>query len=119
MLFLDPVYRNAIGATYLIKDNPNKTGYSSEKIQLFLGEVSIILTYEEVANLIPTIDSAKKGCACKNCKCEIPKQIKANTNYVKFIFKSSEKNILDLEDLVKGTLFELEMASVLSFNNID
>ncbi|KJD31583.1 hypothetical protein PK35_14365 [Tamlana nanhaiensis] len=119
MLFLDPIYSNVIGTTYVLKDNLEKGPFDSEKIQMVLGEVAIILSRAELENLVVIINSAKAGCNCKNCRCKILKQIKGNTNYVEFVFKSTENNLSNLEDLVKGTLFELQIASVLSFNNIE
>lgn len=119
MLFLEPIYQNTIGATYLIKDHLD-AHFSLNRIQLVLGDIALILENDELNSFLDVIISAKKGCSCTNCKCsDTPKQITCNTSFTKFIFKSNVKNIKALEDLIEVTIFELQMHSILSFNEID
>ncbi len=119
MLFLDPVYHNNIGATYLIKDNFNDSLYS-QKIQLLIGDVAILLEEKEINALVKVIDSVKNGCSCDKCMSEGKfKQIKCDTDHFKLVFKSTKTRITDLEDLLRGTIFELQINSILSFYGIN
>lgn len=118
MYYLSPIFSNTIGQTFLIIDSIN-TQKGFEKIQLLLGEVAIILKAKQLASLLETIISAKNGCLFEDClEKQAPKSIKFNTYYTNVFFKSSETNLCALEDLLRGTIFELEFNSILNANNI-
>jgi len=120
MFFLDPIYNNSFGASYAIKDTIETTNSSPFKVQFIIGDVAIILKEEEIKNLLNVVCSAKKGCTCKKCQNKtVPKQIKCNSNNTELIFKSNKTNIVALEDLIKGTMFELQINSILNFHTTD
>ena len=119
MHFLDPIYNNTIGTAFLIRDDLS-TFTGMEKIQLLLGDLAIIVEGKDVVTLLKIIISIKDGCTCDDCgEKHIPKQIKFDTTYFNLIFKSNETNLVAFEDLLRGTIFELEFNSILDFNNID
>jgi hypothetical protein len=118
MQYLSPIFSNTIGQAFLIRDCMH-TLTGLEKIQLLLGDVAIILKTQQLASLLETIISAKNGCLFEDClEKKTPKSIKFNTYYTNIFFKSSETNLCGLEDLLRGTIFELEFNSILSTNNI-
>ncbi len=120
MNYLEPVYHNNIGATYILKDEIEESITSFEKIQLQLGDIAIILDQQEMKNLLVIIDSAKKGCQCDDCGKTNPfKTIKCDTPLAVISFKSTKQNIEGLENLIKGTIFQLEMNSILDLNDIE
>ncbi|MFB9053914.1 hypothetical protein ACFFVB_12580 [Formosa undariae] len=118
MYFYIPIYNNTIGTTYLIKtDLDALTG--SEKIQLLLGDIAMLLDENELVQLLKTIASAKKGCSCKECnENHDTKSLIFKSAYSTVHFKSNKTNLVALQDLIKGTLFELELSSILHLNNI-
>ncbi len=92
MNYLEPVYHNNTGTTYLLKDALNEYATSFEKIQLQLGDIAIILDQKEMKNLLTIIDSAKKGCECKDCGQTNPfKTIKCDTPLAIISFKSTKQ----------------------------
>ncbi|MBU2996346.1 hypothetical protein KO500_07865 [Cellulophaga baltica] len=118
MHFYDPIYSNTIGTTSLIKENEHEvTG--SEKIQLLLGDAAIILESKDLKSVLNTVITSQQGCDCEKCQnSQQPKFIKFDTVYTTLLFKSSETNIFALEDLLRGTIFELEFSAILDSNNI-
>ncbi|QDO94404.1 hypothetical protein FNB79_10670 [Formosa sediminum] len=118
MYFLDPIYKNTIGETFLLKDD--RTLQSDlEKIHLQLGSVAILLEQKELKTLLILIIKTKHGCTCKNCnEKHIPKSIKFDTHFSQVLFKSTKTNLVALEHLLKRTIFELELSSILNSNNI-
>lgn len=58
--------------------------------------------------------------SCKDCETKhIPKKIKCKTDYFSLLFKSTENNIDALEELLQGTIFELQIDAILDFYDID
>jgi cytidine deaminase len=119
MLFLDPIYCNSLGTAYLIKDSLEASVYC-QKIQLLIGDAALMIEEKEIATLLNVVQSVKKGCPCENCQNkQALKQIKCDTGSFTFVFKSDKRNIVALEDLLLGTIFELQMHSILDFHDIE
>ena len=118
MYFLDPIFKNTIGETYLLKDD--RTSRSDlEKIHLQLGSVAILLEQKELKSLLKAITSVKNECTSIHCKEKhVPKSIKFDTPFSQLFFKSTKTNLSALEHLIKRTCFELELSSILNYNNI-
>jgi hypothetical protein len=118
MKYLNLIFKNTIGQTFLIRDCIN-TLTGLEKIQLLLEDVAIILEEEQLASLLKTIISAKNGCFREDClEKQQHKSIKFDTTNTTVFFKSNKTNLCALEALLKGTIFELEFNAILSFNKI-
>ncbi|MCG1036415.1 hypothetical protein [Polaribacter sargassicola] len=111
MHYLKPIYHNNIGASYFLKNNLD-SDFNMDRIQIIIGDVALILENKEVYAFLEIINSVKSGCKCNECK-EL-NQITCNTSYTKLIFKSTKKNIIQLEDLVRGTIFELQMNALIN-----
>jgi len=118
MHYLKPVYHNSIGGTYILTSDLEDNTF--EKIQLQLAELSILMTIEDLSQLLKTINSARQGCQCKNCgKKHCFKLIKCDTTFAQLHFKTTKKNVNALEELIQGTLFELAMEDLLAVNEIN
>ena len=118
MKYLDLIFKNTIGQTFLIRDC-NNTITGLEKIQLLLVDVAILLSEKQLAVLLKTVISARNGCFCEECMEEhVPKAIKFDTHATTVIFKSDETNLAALKALLEGTIFQLEFNAVLSTNKI-
>lgn len=111
MFYLKPIYHNNIGSSYFLKDDLD-ADLSMDRIQLIIGDIALILENNEIQAFLKIINSVKTGCKCDDCK-EL-NQITCNTSYTKLIFKSNKKNIIELEDLVKGTIFEIQMNALIN-----
>ncbi|MDN3621246.1 hypothetical protein QWY81_17400 [Polaribacter undariae] len=111
MFYLQTIYHNNIGATYFFKDNLDPD-LSMNKIQIIIGDIALILEDNEIFSFLEVIESVKMACKCDDCN-EL-KQITCNTSYTKLIFKSTRKNINELEDLIKGTIFEIQLNSLIN-----
>ena len=118
MYLQEPIYNNTIGTTYLIRENLDaRTGL--EKIQLLLDDIAMILDKKELRQLLKTINSAKKGCSCKECtEKQQCKSIIFKSSYSAVHFKSNKTNLSALDDLIRRTIFELELCAMLHLNNM-
>lgn len=117
MHYLKPIYHNKMGATYMVTSHPEENDF--EKIQVQLGELGILLTTNDLKQLLKTINSSRKGCNCSSCgKKHCFKLIKCDTTYAHLHLKTTKKNVDALEELIQGTLFELAMEDLLTINNI-
>ncbi len=118
MNYLQPIYRNNIGTSYMLKSYEDCDA-PFNKIQLQIGEIAVLLSKKELKHLLNVIHSAKKGCHCTFCGDKTAlKAIKCDTMFATLHFKTTPKNVETLEELIQGTLFELEMEEILSFNDI-
>ena len=118
MNFLDPIYNNNSGTAYAIRSSMcDDDAYT--KIQLQLGDIAILMDFNEVKSFLKIIKSAKKRCSCPNCvKDGRYKVIKCDTAYAEIKLKVTPVIMRDLEELVKGILFESQMSQLLNDNNI-
>jgi hypothetical protein len=111
MFFLKHIYQNNIGSSFYLKDDIN-SDLSMDRIQIIIGDVALILNNNEIYPFLEVINSVKNG--CKYEECHELKQITCNTSYTKLIFKSDKENIIELKDLVKGTIFELQLNTLIN-----
>jgi len=118
MHFLDPIYSNNTGTAFALKSGIG-TENTFAKIQLQLGDIAILMDFNEMKSFLSTIKTAKKGCNCANCMQEGGyKIIKCNTAYAEVKLKVTPKIMEDLEELINGVLFEKQINSLLEGNNI-
>jgi len=116
MHFLEPIYQNNTGAAYALKSSIDDP---FSKIQLQLGDIAILMDMCEVESFLTVVKSAQKGCNCANCEQEgAYKIIKCDTAYAEVKFKATPRVIEDLEDLVNGIIFEVQVNRLLGDNNI-
>lgn len=118
MHFLDPIHHNNTGTAFALKSSLDKDETFS-KIQLQLGDIAILMDFNEVRSFLSTIKTAKKGCNCPNCTLEGGyRVIKCDTAYAEIKLKATPKIMDDLEELINGVLFENQMTKLLEDNNI-
>jgi len=117
MYILDPLCHNTLGSAFRLKNQYDIDKVHS-KIQLLIGDISILLELEEIKSLLSVIRSAQKGCQCVTCRCANTKTIKLNTPEAEVVFKLSHQQLIAFEDLVLSILFNLEYIDILSLNEI-
>jgi len=118
MHFLDPIYNNNTGVAFALKSNL----YSDEpylKIQLQLGDIAILMNFNEMESFLKTIRYLKTKCKCSNCNegCSY-KVIKCETAYTEIKIKATPTILNGLEELIQGVLFESQLNNLLEDNNI-
>lgn len=118
MHFLDPIYHNNTGTAFALKSN-TETDETFTKIQLQLGDIAILMDFNEIHSFLNTIKIARKGCNCPNCTQEGGyKVIKCDTAYAEVKLKATPKIMDGLEELINGVLFEKQISKLLGDNNI-
>ena len=118
MHFLDPIYNNNTGTAFALKsDMYNEEPYT--KIQLQLGDIAILMDFNEINAFLKTIKHVKKKCNCLNCNqnCSY-KVIKCDTAFTEVKIKATPTILDGLEELINGVLFESQVNKLLEDNNI-
>lgn len=105
------IYHNDFGIAFQWKSNVTK----QEKIQLVFRNMGFYLTFKEIRQFHKNIFDAQnsKGCSCCERECET-KSILLKTPSNKVDLAVNEKELMEVEDLIKGTLFQLDLDNYLN-----
>lgn len=111
MHYLEPIFENEAGRAFYLKTSQED---SNCKIHLFIEDVSILMDVDEIKTLLLVVRSAQKGCRCKNCNCKASRVIKCKTTLAEVKFKLSVEQLVKLEELILGILFQEHYEHLLS-----
>ena len=111
------IYSNSIGISFHWKNTSEK---NTKKIQVVFKDTGLFLTVVEIRNFSYLINEAitrTKACgncpynsSCKSILLETPiKQVNLAVNYTE---------LMNIEELIKGTIFNIELNSILIQNTI-
>ena len=101
-----PIYHNSFGIAFQWKRQLVSKGFN--KIQMVFRDMGFYLTLEEIQGFKKNIEAAS---VCKNCNCcnKEGRYILLKTPSDKIDIAVSEKELSQVEDLIKGTLFQLQL----------
>ena len=105
------IYHNDFGIAFQWKSNATKR----DKIQLVFRNMGFYLTAKEIRQFHENVFDARnsKGCSCCERDCNT-KSILLKTPSTKVDLAVNEKELMEVEDLIKGTLFQLDLDNYLN-----
>ncbi|WP_248723448.1 hypothetical protein [Seonamhaeicola sp. ML3] len=107
------IYKTNIGLSFYWKRGPLR---QVNKLNIVINDIALHLSYSELTEFSKNIDTAlsRKSAHCKDCphksNCEVTM---LETPIPQITFVKSYQEIKSIQDLVKGTLFELDLNSML------
>ncbi len=106
------IYYNSFGIVFKWKRCPSK---DINKIQLVFRDTGVYLTLKELTHFSDLIDRAlSKSLTCKDCKKNKScKSILLETPVPQVSFVMTHHELLDMQDLIKGALFQFGLDDVL------
>lgn len=114
---IDLIYRNRVGIAFRWKSNSNKT---TSKVQLIFKETCLLLSKEELllfSGNIERVLSQGQQLRCADCKGERScRSLLLDSPAPQIAFSVSYNEVLNLKDLVDGTLFQWNLTSYLTKN---
>ena len=114
---INTIYYNNFGIAFQWKKCAVK---DIMKIQLVFRETGLFLTTDELIRFSKNIDrSLNSNCSCIDCmEYETCKSILVEAPNPQTTFAMSYKEIQEIQDLVKGTLFQMGLDKILKANTI-
>ncbi|QDO94403.1 hypothetical protein FNB79_10665 [Formosa sediminum] len=103
------IYSNNYGGCYNVSSAPN----SKKVLQLVIDTVGIFMTKEDLSSLLTVILQEPAPCTCNNCSGERCNKIWCSNPLLDICLKVDKQKIELLEDLIRGTLFILEIDKTL------
>ncbi|WP_147415902.1 hypothetical protein [Ulvibacterium marinum] len=107
---MELLYQNDYGATYRIFRSPNP----SCEIQLIIDTAGLFMSRSDLDHLLKIVlKSHGSSCTCPECGGDRCNKIWCTNPLMDIHLKVDERILFLLEDLIKGTLFILDMESTL------
>lgn len=103
------IYSNNYGACYKI-DKGSKSKYI---LQLVIDSIGIFMTKEDLKDFLVIILQEPPPCTCKECGGERCNKIWCSGPFLDVCLKVNPDVLKQLEDLIRGSLFILEMDKTL------
>jgi len=114
---IDKIYSNSFGISFRWK---NALVKNVEKTQIIFRDTGVFLSTSEIKNFSCLITAAiKRSLACGKCSySDSCKSILLETPFNHINFAVNYNELINIDDLIKGTLFNLELNTVLNKNTI-
>lgn len=114
---IDLIYRNRLGIAFRWKRN---AATQMKKVQLIFRDTGLLLTGEELVKFSADIEKVfneSQEFLCKDCQVQgACRSLLLDSPAPQVTFSVSYEELLDLKDLVGGTLFQLNLDSYLNEN---
>ncbi len=103
-----PIYNNSFGISFQWKRGPAKT---NGKVQIIFRDTGLLLSHKELELFSKNVQCTKKGNGlCDTCKNEMDcRSLLLDTPASQVSLAVSFRELNAIEDLVQGTLFQLEL----------
>lgn len=108
------IYRNYYGACYRVYNAPNPKC----AVQMIVDTVGIFMAKDDLKHLLNIVLQKPAPCNCHECGGEICDRIWCPGSLVDFCLKVDPQALRLLEDLIRGTLFIMEMDKTLDEHRI-
>ena len=110
---INPIYTNEFGLAFQWRENANK---DMSKVQVVFKDMGLFLSKDELVHFSKNIVHAMETSPlqCKDCQHQEPCRkalLETPASQVTLALTTSE--LLDIKDLVEGTLFQLNLNSLL------
>ncbi|MEM9362999.1 MAG: hypothetical protein AAGA43_10200 [Bacteroidota bacterium] len=107
------IYKNELGAVYKVQNSPNPEC----TLQLILDSVGVFMSREDIEHLLGIVQQSFEPCHCPECGGKRNK-IWCTNPIADVCIKVDKARLSDLEDLIKGYLFTVDMETTLRENNL-
>jgi len=108
------IYTNDYGATYLLKNSPNPLC----EIQLVVDTVGIFMSRADVKQLLKIVLKMDQPCSCAECGNQRCSNIWCKSPLIDVCLKLEGQDRDTFEDLIRGTLFALQVDDTLELHNV-
>lgn len=106
---MELIYGNNYGAFYKVFEAPNQEC----RLQLIVDTVGIFMAEKDLSHFLGIIQDSDQPCQCATCNGGKCNKIWCSNPLVDICLKVSEPILAEMEDLVKGTQFLLNMDETL------
>tara|TARA_B100000809_G_scaffold265832_1_gene325956 strand:+ start:6956 stop:7303 length:348 start_codon:yes stop_codon:yes gene_type:complete len=115
---MEEIYRNEYGVSYRSFDS-NKPKEIS--VQLIIDRVGLYLSIPELEHLKRIVLNKTIGdpCMCSDCQGKVSNKIWCTNPLIDICFKFNDTNIEEIEDLITGTQFMLDIDKTLKKYALD
>lgn len=111
---MELIYENSYGAFYSVKD----TTKTNIKLQMVVDNIGIFLSVNNIDHLLDIIKNSETPCNCEKCNGKKPNKIWTNGLLVDICLKINDDILEQMEDLIVGTKFLLNMDDILEKHKI-
>ncbi|WP_339713717.1 hypothetical protein [uncultured Kriegella sp.] len=111
---MELIYKNEYGACFRIYNAPNPIC----TIQLVVDTIGIFMSEADLEHLLTMVRESDTPCQCRDCGGEKCNKIWCATPLVDICLKVNDKILEQMEDLIMGTRFLLEIDSTLEQHKI-
>lgn len=108
------IFRNSYGAI----GHVNYSFNPECKLQLIIDTIGIYMSLTDLKYLLSVVEKTRVSCTCKDCGNELDRIICKNSR-IDLRLKINRVRLQLLEELIKETLFILEIENTLKINKID
>ena len=109
-----PIYRNSFGMSFQWKRNilPN----SFNKFQIIFRDMGFYLTINQIKDFSNQLHEAKKrgACSCSSDSCYVIKSILLKTPFSDIDLAVNSEELALIDELILGTLFQIELNDYLN-----
>lgn len=113
IFYMELLYKNDLGATYKVINSPNPEC----TLQIVLDCIGIFMSRGDVEHMLDIVLKSYEPCNCPECGGKRDK-IWCSNPMIDICLKVDETMLDGLEDLLKGTLFTLDMDDTLQKNKL-
>ncbi|NAS31337.1 hypothetical protein GTQ40_10170 [Flavobacteriaceae bacterium R38] len=106
---MELIYKNNYGASYKILNAPN----ADCKLQLIVDSIGIFMTFNDLDKLLNVVRNADEPCDCPDCKGGPREKIWYTNPLLDVCLKVDDVILTQIEDLIVGTKFILNMNDTL------
>jgi len=113
MIDINPIYHNAFGVAFQWKQTSEK---DTKKVQLVFRDTGLLVTHEELLQFSKNIIFTKKNSPmCTDCAHnESCRALLVDSPAPQITFAMNAKELAAIEDLVEGTLFQINLDNYLN-----
>ncbi|WP_442846272.1 hypothetical protein [Leeuwenhoekiella sp. H156] len=109
------IYANPYGSVYELNKLPNP----KHKYQLVIGAMGIFMSKKDLLTLLDTAKSHFTPCYCEYCQGRLPDKLYLPDVGSELCLLIDPLVLADLEELLEGVLFHIEIQETLKNNRID
>ena len=110
---MNVIFRNSYGAIGHVNDSVNPEC----KLQLIVDTIGIYMSLADLEYLLSVVGNTRASCVCEDCGNEFDKIVCKNAR-IDLHLKINKGRLQLLEELIKETLFNLEIEHTLKVNKI-
>ena len=111
---MELIYKNDYGTCYSVEHGPS----SKHNIQMVIGTVGVFMTGRDMDALLHVVRNSHEPCHCENCGGKRRNTILTTSPLIDFSLKVNEDVLLEIEDLIVGTNFMLNIEIELDKHSI-